>query len=165
MSCQLPATCVLCSVKCSKLWIQLFQFEHNIHRNQTAHSSYTVLYYIFLTDTNSLNLHFLLTNCHHYQISNCYCTNTNVVVFIGTYLICQLWLLIYLMTLFLTPHFMTENINVNSQKYQWNSTVTLNLCAQIKYFHNNIGHAVQLLSMQWTEMKFVARIRNTLFLQ
>jgi len=53
----------------------------------------------------------------------------------------------YVMMLFLTPQFMTENINVHSKEYQWYSTMTQNVCAQIKYFRENIGRAVQLLSM------------------
>jgi hypothetical protein len=43
--------------------------------------------------------------------------------------------------------------------------MTQNLCVQIKYFHENIRHAVQLLSMQCTKINCVDRIRNTLILQ
>jgi len=77
-------------------------------------------------------------NCHHYQTSDCFCSNTkNNGIQRNYYLICQLWLLIYVMMLFLTPQYVTENTNVHNKKYQWQSTMTLNLCAQIKYFRDN----------------------------
>lgn len=68
------------------------------------------------------------------------------------------------MMLFLTPQFVTENTKVHNKKYQWQSTMTLNLCAQIKYFFDNIGHAIHLLSIHRTKMNRVDRIRNTLIL-